>query len=119
MKLKVIQTSWSGWEDEAFLSAKEKTQKEEPKAKEFLFNVAKKNRYVVNGILGELSFEIIKIKENEIEIKTTEKFCLLAGNGKNMTKVYDKFVVSRENPLSIETPTFDMGDSYHLILVDE
>lgn len=103
-KLKVIKSSWSGWDEDYF-----------PEDKTFEYDIELNKEYEVSkGSLG-LTFTIKKINKDNIVIDTTEPF---SDSEKGISLRTDKteFVIEKGKTLKLTTPTMDAGNIYYLSL---
>ncbi len=104
-KLKVIETSWSGWE-------KDYKPKEETTIHEIILN----KEYVINkGTLG-LTFVIKEINDDYLIINTTESFSD-SKDGIDLNTIKKEFTINLDEELKLTTQTMDAGNIYYLSLV--
>ena len=103
-KLKVIESSWSGWSKDY-----------KPEEKTTLHDIILDKKYVINkGSLG-LTFVIKKINKDSIVIETTEAFSD-SKKGIDLNTKKKEFIVEKNKVLELTTPTMDAGGIYYLSL---
>ncbi|MEE3342799.1 MAG: hypothetical protein VZS44_01765 [Bacilli bacterium] len=106
LKLKIKQTSWSGWVEED--NSSEKIEE---------FDVIKGKKYTFNSN-SNLTFTITKITNNYIIIKTTEAFSDKKDEI-DLTSKKTKFKINLDKELELATPQTDGGNNYYLLLTEE
>ena len=120
MKLRIKQTSWSGWS---------KDRKSEEFVKEYDINLNEK--YVIKTLTTSykkddelveeekevFSFDVIEIKQNSIKIHTYQPFSDNQDGTVNLNSDKKEFIISEEKSLKLITPTMDYGEIFVITLV--
>ncbi len=119
MKLKIKESSWSGW-----------TKDYVPKEVEKEYDIKLNEKYVIKTRLynhqegdkwvdeerEEFSFDITEINDSSIKIQTYQPFSD-SEKGINLSSDKKEFIVTTEKPLELVTPTMDEGDVFILSLI--
>ena len=119
MKLKIIESSWSGWSND------------KPEEIEREYDIKLNEKYVIkteiisykkeNEWVKEerevFSFNIVEINDSSIRIKTYQSFSDNDNGTINLHSDKKEFIVTSEKTLKLITPTMDAGDIFILSLV--
>ena len=120
MKLKVLESSWSGWSKDY---KPEEIEKEyDIKLNEKYIIKTRKVSYIKDNKSVEeeqeiLSFNIIEINDSSIKIRTYQPFSDNDNGTINLYSDKKEFIVTSEKPLKLTTPTMDAGDIFILSLI--
>ena len=120
MKLKIKESSWSGW-----------SRNYKPQEIEKEYDLKLNEKYVINTTIisyvkdGEIvkeeqeifSFNIIEINENNIKIVTYQPFSDNEGGIINLKSNKKDFIISVGKSLKLITPTMDYGRIFILTLI--
>lgn len=123
MKLKIIESGWSGW-----------STGHKPKETEKKYDIKLNEKYVIRVSKGmhlkddaddwveeereEFSFTIIEKGKDYIRIHTNQEFCI--SHDWRTISLHDyknDFVITDDSPIKLVTPSMDAGDIYILSLV--
>ena len=118
MKLKILESSWSGWSRD--YKPKEIEKEYDIKLNEKYVIKKIKTSHIENGEMVEeereiFSFEIIEINESSIKIHTFQKFYSTQHDYLDGPQIYD---IEINNPVRLNTPTKDYGEIYTLSLIE-
>ena len=120
MKLKILESNWSGW-----------TKDYNPKETEKEYDINLNRKYVIktekislkkdNEWIDEerevFSFNIIEINDSSITIQTYQPFSDNNNGTINMLSDKREFIITDEKPLKLTTPTMDAGEIFILSLI--
>ena len=120
MKLKIVESSWSGWSKDY-----------KPEEVEHEYDINLNEKYVIktskislkkdNEWIEEerevFSFNIIEINESSIKIQTFQPFSDKDNGTINLFSDKKEFVITDEKPLKLTTPTMDSGEIFILSLI--
>lgn len=119
MKLKIIESSWSGWSND------------KPKEIEREYDIKLNEKYIIktefvsykkeNEWVKEerevFSFNIVDINDSSIRIHTFQPFSDNGNGTINLRSDKKEFIVTSEKPLELTTPTTDAGKIFILSLI--
>lgn len=120
MKLKIKESSWSGWSKDY-----------KPNTKEQVYDITLNEKYIIKTSkisyirggkiikeeIEDFSFEIIEINSDNIKIKTFQSFSDNDNGTINLLSDKKEFIIYYESVLELRTPTTDAGDIYYLTLI--
>lgn len=106
MKLKIRESSWSGWSENY-----------KPREVTNIYDIELNKKYVIDKN-EELVFTIEKINDDGIIIKTTEPFSD-SKKGIDLFTNKTEFTVSFDEEIELTTPTMDFGCIFYLQLVNQ
>lgn len=103
--MQITESSWSGW-----------TKNYIPEEKINKYDIKLNKKYSINN--GHLEFEVIKIYDDNIVIKTTKSFSD-SKEAVNLNSKKTEFTIYSNEETKLTTPTMDAGEIYNLKLVKE
>lgn len=120
MRLKILESSWSGWLVD--YKSKEIEKEYDIKLNEKYVIKTTKQSYVKDNKCVEeeeeiFSFKIIEINNCSIKIRTFQSFSDNDDNTVNLLSDKKEFIVTNEKPLKLTTPTMDAGEIFILSLI--
>ena len=121
MKLKVVESSWSGWSKDYKPEEMEKeydiklNEKYVIKTRNFSF---KKDNEWVEEEREIFSFNIIEMNDTSIKIQTYQQFSDNDNGTINLNSDKKEFIVTLEKSLELTTPTMDAGEIFILSLIN-
>mgnify|MGYP003293035389 CR=1 FL=1 len=121
MKLKVVESSWSGWSKDYKPEEMEKEYDIELNEKYVIktrkFSCKKDNEWVEEE-REIFSFNIIEINDSSIRIQTYQPFSDNDDDTVNLHSDKKEFIITNEKELKLITPTMDAGDIFILSLIN-
>ena len=120
MKLKIVESSWSGWS---------KDYKPEEIEKEY--DIKLNEKYVVKTSKFShkqddewkeeerkiFSFTVVEINDSSIKIETNQPFSDNADGTINLYSDKKEFVINEGTTIELTTPTMDAGDTFKITLI--
>ena len=121
MKLKIVESSWSGWSKDYKPEEVEKEYDIELNKKYVIktrkFSYKKDNEWVEEE-REIFSFNVIEINDSSIKIQTYQPFSDNDDNTVNLQSDKKEFIITNEKELKLTTPTMDAGDIFILSLIN-
>ena len=120
MKLKILESSWSGWSKDYKPEEIEKEYdiklNEKYVIKTRNFSCEKDNEWVEEE-REILSFNISEVNDDSIKINTYQVFSDNEDGTINLLTDKKEFIITTEKPLKLTTPTMDAGEIFILTLI--
>lgn len=120
MKLKIVESSWSGWSKDYKPEEIEKeydiklNEKYIIKTRKFSY---KKDNEWVEEEKEIFSFSVIETNDSSIKIETYQQFSDNTDGTINLRSDKKEFIVTDGLPLELKTPTMDAGEIFILTLI--
>lgn len=120
MKLRIKESSWSGWTKDYKPEEIEKEYELKDNEK-YIIKQTKLIHYEGNERIEKeeelFSFDITEITDNSITIKTYQPFSDYDDNTINLRSDKKEFMITTEKPIKLVTPTTDFGYIFILTLL--